>query len=58
MATWSNISKNSATWTNATKANLAFYLLKEDSSYLLKEDSGKIVLETSSSVVWAIQTKN
>ena len=57
MATWSNESKNTATWTEQTP-NLVgqFFLLLESGDFLLKEDSDKILLQSSTG--WANQLKN
>lgn len=56
MATWSNDSKNTATFSNDT---IYQYLLKDDGAFLLKDDDGLIIIETSiGSEVFAKDSKN
>lgn len=43
MATWSNDSKNTATFSNDT---IYQYLLKDDLGFVLNDDGGKIIIET------------
>ena len=52
---WTNISKNVATWANSVKQLLFGYLLKEDGYYLLLETGGKIILWDND---WDNETKN
>lgn len=42
--TWTQTTKNVATWANAVKNALYSYLLKEDAYYLLTEDGFKIII--------------
>lgn len=53
---WSNITKNVASFTNAVKHILVNFLLKEDGFYLLQENGDRIILEDSSA--YSYQTKN
>lgn len=53
---WSNITKNLATFANAVKHFLLEYLLKEDGGFLLLETGDKIVLDQSSA--YSYQTKH
>jgi len=58
MATWSNRSKNTATWITVPKGYLDL-LLKEDGYFLLQESRYKIILDQSAtSVSWSNRTKN
>jgi len=54
---WSNLSKNLATFVNTAKSVLLGYLLKEDGFYLLLETGDKIILEESSGT-WTLGTKH
>lgn len=57
MSTWTNATKNVATFTNQVKHTVSnFFLLKQDSFYLLLETGGKIILQDS--YPWTNQTKN
>ena len=53
---WSNITKNVATWANATKHFLLEFLLKEDGFYLLQENGDRIILDQS--IPHTYQVKN
>lgn len=53
---WSNVTKNLATWANATKHFIISFLLMETGDFLLLEDDGRIVLEESDT--YSYQTKN
>lgn len=53
---WSNITKNLATWANATKHYLLSFLLMETGDYLLLETGDRIILDDSTPYTY--QTKN
>ena len=63
---WSNITKNAATFANTVKNILLGFLLKEDGYYLLLETGDRIILEESNlysnssknSASYTNQTKN
>lgn len=55
--TYTNQTKNAASFTMQTKNAAMDFLLKEDAFYLLLEDGGKIVLDGSGSG-YTLQTKN
>ena len=55
--TWTNNTKNTATWTNAPEDT--DFLLMEDSSNLLLESEGRIILEQAQEGDdWTNNTKN
>ena len=60
MATWTNLSKNIAAYTNMAKTLTYDFLLKEDGGYLLLETGDKIILEqsTGSAPTYTNMTKN
>lgn len=66
MATWTNIVKNSASWTNNIVNSLQSFLLLETGDLLLSEDDNILLLEATgtldnqskNSASWTNQTKN
>lgn len=57
MATWTQITKNTAVWTNLTK-NSPSSLLTELGDRILLEQGGALILESSVGSGWENQTKN
>jgi len=67
MASWTNIAKNTSSWSNDTKNlagaswNIKSFLLQEDTFFLLQEDGKKIVLNwgtTKNTSSWTNISKN
>lgn len=54
--TWSNITKNTASFANTVKHFLLSFLLMETGDYLLMETGDRIILEDSTPYTY--QTKN
>ena len=54
--TWTNITKNVATFIDQVKSGVLSFLKVEDDSYLLQEDGSKIVINYA--VTWTNLTKN
>lgn len=54
---WTNLSKNLATFANMAKNVLYGFLLKEDGFYLLLETGDKIILEEIADP-WTLDTKH
>jgi len=67
MASWTNIAKNTSSYSNAAKHlagaswNIKSFLLQEDTFFLLQEDGKKLVLNwgtTKNTSSWTNVTKN
>lgn len=66
MATWTNQSKNSASWANQVVNSLQSFLFLETGDLLLSEDGNVLLLEATgtldnqskNSASWTNQTKN
>lgn len=59
MTSWSNLTKNIASWSDAIKHAISnYFLLKEDGFYLLLETGDKIILEDSGGAGWSNASKS
>jgi len=56
MATWTEITKNTATYADQSKTSGIFFLLQEIGKFLLQENGHRII--TQESISWTNLTKN